>query len=61
MLVNRRTLACLHTSLSKPRILTGSLELFWGMKGAGIMFGVVTRVKMRIWPVGRVWAGNLIL
>ena len=35
-------------------------DLWWAMRGAGPAFGIVTRYKVKAYPVPIVFAGNLI-
>ncbi|KAF9873192.1 FAD binding domain-containing protein [Colletotrichum karsti] len=39
---------------------TENADLFWGLRGAGASFGVVTRFTSKVFPQGRVWSGALI-
>ncbi|KAL7946845.1 hypothetical protein V8C42DRAFT_318922 [Trichoderma barbatum] len=32
-------------------------DLFWGMRGAGITFGVVTRLELNTFDLGEIWGG----
>ncbi|KAL7953836.1 hypothetical protein V8C34DRAFT_41344 [Trichoderma compactum] len=32
-------------------------DLFWGMRGAGITFGIVTRMELRTFNLGQIWGG----
>ncbi|KAL7790517.1 hypothetical protein V8C43DRAFT_284765 [Trichoderma afarasin] len=32
-------------------------DLFWGMRGAGITFGIVTRMELRTFNFGQIWGG----
>ncbi|KAL7935651.1 hypothetical protein V8C35DRAFT_297876 [Trichoderma chlorosporum] len=32
-------------------------ELFWGMRGAGITFGIVTRLELKTFDLGEIWGG----
>jgi FAD/FMN-containing dehydrogenase len=32
-------------------------DLFWGMRGAGITFGVVTRFELKTFDLGEIWGG----
>ncbi len=36
-------------------------DLFWAIRGGGGNFGVVTRLQLRLQPVGTVWGGMLLL
>ena len=36
-------------------------DLFWAIRGGGGNFGVVTRLQLRLQPVGTVWGGMLFL
>ncbi|WYZ46219.1 hypothetical protein EsH8_IX_000444 [Colletotrichum jinshuiense] len=36
---------------------TENADLFWGLRGAGASFGVVTRFTSKTFPQGRVWSG----
>ena len=40
--------------------MTVALDLWWAIRGAGPVFGVVTRYKARAYPVPVVFAGNLL-
>ncbi|KAL6895104.1 hypothetical protein GGI43DRAFT_386228 [Trichoderma evansii] len=33
-------------------------DLFWGMRGAGITFGIVTRLELKPFDLGEIWGGN---
>ncbi|UKZ96308.1 uncharacterized protein TrAFT101_011105 [Trichoderma asperellum] len=32
-------------------------DLFWGMRGAGITFGIVTRLELKTFDLGEIWGG----
>lgn len=32
-------------------------DLFWGMRGAGITFGIVTRFELKTFDLGEIWGG----
>ncbi|TQN65697.1 FAD-linked oxidoreductase azaL, partial [Colletotrichum shisoi] len=38
---------------------TENADLFWGLRGAGASFGVVTRFTSEVFPQGRIWSGPL--
>ncbi|KAJ0160481.1 FAD-linked oxidoreductase [Colletotrichum tanaceti] len=38
---------------------TENADLFWGLRGAGASFGVVTRFTSEAFPQGRIWSGPL--
>ena len=39
---------------------TGESDLWWAIRGAGPAFGIMTRYKVRAFPVPVVFAGNLL-
>jgi FAD/FMN-containing dehydrogenase len=32
-------------------------DLFWGMRGAGVTFGIVTRFELKTFDLGEIWGG----
>ncbi len=67
-LTRRYGLACDSVSAVELVTADGSLlrvtsdsdpELWWGLRGAGTNFGVVTHLEMRLHPVRRVYAGTV--
>lgn len=36
-------------------------DLWWAFRGAGTCFGIITKLRVKAYPVGMVFSGNLIL
>ena len=67
-LTRRYGLACDSVSAAELVTADGSLlrvtsdsdpELWWGLRGAGTNFGVITRLELRLHPVRQVYAGTV--
>ncbi|KAL7919866.1 hypothetical protein ACQKWADRAFT_300271 [Trichoderma austrokoningii] len=63
---NERGLACDNVISYELVLANGNVlnvtekshpDLFWGMRGAGITFGVVTRFELKTFDLGEIWGG----
>ncbi|KAL7905464.1 hypothetical protein GGI35DRAFT_483585 [Trichoderma velutinum] len=64
--VTQLPLSIAYSSLLKLVLANGQIlnviekshpDLFWGMRGAGITFGIVTRMELRAFDLGQIWGG----